>query len=183
MHRTPEDIADELLVLKCQAGDDGALKALVLRWQPRLVRLAWRLTGHGEAARDLTQDAWLAIVRGIRGLDDAARFRTWACRIVANKCADWIRRRGVQRAAVNDLRQSTPHSSTKADAEATKQVQLSAALRQLPAEQRVVLALHYLDGFGISEIAEVLDLLPGTVKSRLHHARRSLKEVIERIES
>ena len=68
MSRTHEDIRDELLVLECQEGDADALKTLIKRWQPRLGRLAWRLTAEREAARDVVQDTWLAIVRGIKRL-------------------------------------------------------------------------------------------------------------------
>ena len=78
MGRTHEDIRDELLVLHCQAGDAEALKTLIVRWQPRLVRLAWRITADPEAARDIVQDAWLAIIRGLQRLDDPALFRSWA---------------------------------------------------------------------------------------------------------
>ena len=118
MTRTHEDIQDELLVLQCQEGDGDALKALIARWQPRLARLAWRLTGESEAARDVVQDAWLAIVRGLKRLDDPARFRWWAYRIVTNKCADWIRRRSVRRIAAQELRDvaaSTPASCCTSD--------------------------------------------------------------------
>src|SRR5512145_1583590 len=99
MQRSPDDIQDELLVLRCQGGESEALHKLVSRWHPRLRRLAERRTADPEAAKDLVQDAWLAIVRGLRRLDDPSRFRVWAYRIVTNKCADWVRRRAVSRQA------------------------------------------------------------------------------------
>lgn len=184
MTRTHEDIQDELLVLQCQEGDDDALKALIARWQPRLARLAWRLMGEREAARDVVQDAWLAIVRSLSRLDDPARFRSWAYRIVSNKCADWIRRRSVRRRTAKELRDvapSTPGDSSNQTDSADDVGRMLDALAKLPDEQRAVLSLHYLDEMGVREIAEVLDVPEGTVKSRLHHARNRLKEALERV--
>jgi RNA polymerase sigma-70 factor (ECF subfamily) len=186
MSRTHEDIQDELLVLRCQDGDREALKTLIARWQPRLGRLAWRLTGQREVGQDIVQDTWLAIVRGIRRLDDPARFRSWAYRIVSNKCADWTRRRVVQRNAVNDLQNAAASSTggSSDDTDSSDEVaRMRDALSKLPDEQRVVLSLHYLDGMSVAEIARTLDVPAGTVKSRLYHARNRLKQTLERIES
>ena len=185
MSRTHEDIQDELLVLQCQQGDAEALKTLITRWHPRLGRLAWRLTAEREAARDIVQEAWLAIVRGLRRLDDPARFRSWAYRIVRNKCADWIRRRVVRRDAVSELQDVAAHAgddpSTEADS-ASDAARLRSALAELPREQRAILSLHYLDGMPVAEIAAALDVPKGTVKSRLYHARNRLKQTLERNE-
>ena len=186
MSRTHEDIQDELLVLQCQEGDGEAMKVLIARWHPRLGRLAWRLTGDRDAAQDIVQDAWLAIVRGLRRLDDPAQFRSWAYRIVTNKCADWTRRRIVQRSAAEELRAAaaSDSGSSSSDAESTDAViRIRDALAKLPSEQRAVLSLHYLDGMGVAEIARTLDVPEGTVKSRLYHARSRLKQVLERMET
>ena len=185
MRRTDEDIEDELLVLRCQAGDGEALRALVTRWQPRLGRVARHLTGDREAAGDVLQDAWLAIVRGIRRLDDPARFRTWAFRIVTNRCTDWVRRRVVRRKFASDARNAGAPMSGDDSGEsdsAPEIAQLRDALTKLPEEQRTAVALHYLDGMGIAEIARVLDVPAGTVKSRLFHARERLRIAMERTE-
>lgn len=186
MTRTREDIHDELLVLQCQEGDGEAARELIARWQPRLVRLAWRLTAQHEVARDIVQDAWLAIVRGIRRLDDPARFRSWAYRIVSNKCADWIRRRAVQRSVAKDLRDTaetaSDDSSNDTDS-ADEAARMRCVLMRLPDEQRAILSLHYLDGMGTAEIARVFDVPQGTVKSRLYHARDRLRQALERVET
>ena len=97
MRRTADQIADELLVLGSQAGDTTAWRRLVERWQPKLFAQALRLAGTREGAADITQESWLAIVRSLRRLDDPARFRFWARRIVANKSADWVRQQQRQR--------------------------------------------------------------------------------------
>lgn len=183
MSRTQEDIQDELLVLQCQEGDDEALKELIGRWQPRLGRLAWRLTAEREAAHDIVQDTWLAIVRGINKLDDPARFRTWAYRIVSNKCADWTRRRVVQRKATRDLQNTAKTEYIQDNDTENETDRMKNALAKLPDEQRAILSLHYLDGMNVREISRVLGVPTGTVKSRLYHARKQLKEIFERTES
>jgi RNA polymerase sigma-70 factor (ECF subfamily) len=183
MQRSPDDIQDELLVLRCQSGEPAALDALVTRWQPRLWPLAVRLTGDRDAARDLAQDAWLAIVRGLRRLDDPAGFRAWAYRIVTNKCVDWLRRRAVRRDAAAELRgvanaEIDDHRPPVLDG-ADEVARMRAALRQLPSDQRTILSLHYLDGLSVLEIAAVLDVPAGTVKSRLHKARGQLRTTLQ----
>lgn len=184
MSRTDQDIQDELLVLQCQDGDRKALETLVGRWQPRLARLAWRLTAEREAAREIVQDSWLAIVRGLRRLDDPARFRTWAYRIVTNKCADWTRRRVVQRGVTKDLRDAAASANRSSATNSADEVdRIRGALARLPDEQRAILSLHYLDEMGVREIARVLGVPEGTVKSRLYHARNGLKQALERVET
>lgn len=186
MRRSPEDIQDELLVLRCQGGDGEAMTELIRRWDPRLNSLAWRLTGGREAAHDLVQDTWIAVVRGIRRLDDPARFRSWACRIVANKCADWTRRRVVRRRYDDDARDAAQEGFQAAGAGASSGGEadaLRAALVELPQTQAAILALHYLEGMGIAEIADVLSIPQGTVKSRLDQARNRLRAVFERARS
>jgi len=185
MDRTPEDIQDELLVLLSQEGDGDALRRLVIRWQPRLGRLAWRLTGEREAAADAVQEAWLAIARGLRRLDDPARFREWAFRIVSNKCADWLRRRIVRRNAASDVRAPAGRSDgPPVEADRTDEVaRLRAAMAKLPGEQRALLALHYLEGLGLAEIARVFNVPQGTIKSRLFHVRERLRQKLERGQS
>jgi len=183
MQRSPEDIQDELLVLRCQGGDQEAFHALVSRWEPRLQRLAVRLTADRDVARDLVQDAWLAIVRGLRRVDDPARFRVWTYRIVTNKCMDWLRRRQVRRDAARDL-QAAATARNGDGGQPTSDIpegidRLYTGLRQLPDDQRAILSLHYLDGLGVSEIAAVFDLPTGTVKSRLYNARVRLRKTQE----
>lgn len=186
MCRTPEDIQDELLVLQCQEGDREALRALIARWQPRFGRLAWRLTREREAARDIVQDAWLAIVRGLRRLDDPARFRAWAYRIVTHKCADWTRRRVTRRTIEREMRDAAASAAGRSsrDKDSENDVpMLRDALAALPDDQRAILSLHYLDGMSVREIGCVLDVPQGTVKSRLYYARNSLKQALERVKS
>lgn len=177
-------IEDQLLVLSCQDGNAEAVTVLVRRWQPRLWRHARVLTGRDDAAWDVIQEAWLAIVDGLHRLLDASQFRAWAYRIVTHKSTDWVRRQQRGRKLLQDVAdQQPPEEQTasrgpEAVAEQSEQATaLRQALRKLGVEQQAVLTLFYLEELSLAEIAVALAIPPGTVKSRLFHARQELKEV------
>jgi RNA polymerase sigma-70 factor (ECF subfamily) len=178
--RTPDDIHDEWLVLRCQSGDVTALAELVERWQPRLVRQAARLTGRPDAAGDVVQATWLAIIRGLGRLDDPACFRRWAYRIVDNKCADWVRARQRDRGRASPLTVEPVDRNPSSNDSTDEITRLRSAMAQLSAEHRATVSMFYLDEMPLAEIAQVLSLPIGTVKSRLHYARRELQAVIEK---
>lgn len=145
---------------------------LVERWQPRLWTLARVLTNENDAW-DITQETWLAVVRGIDRLRNPAGFSTWAYRIVRNKAADRIRQRMRQRSVSEEEpagSTSSPHTDVS---------DVHAALATLPAADRELLTLHYLEGMQYEELAEILDIPLGTVKSRLYKARERLRTLME----
>ncbi len=168
-----EQLVDELLVMDCQDGSRKAMELLISRWQKRLWRYALRLTGNSEAAWDVTQESWLAIVRGISRLNDPARFGPWAYRIVTNKANDWIGRyaRTTRLPADFDF-QARQSDEPQAAVTATD---LSSILHRLSSAARTVLTLHYLEGYGLADIARILHVPQGTVKSRLYAARNELR--------
>jgi RNA polymerase sigma factor (sigma-70 family) len=184
-----ERIDDELLVLGSLQGDLGAFDALVGRWQKRLWQHAWRLTGNEEAAWDVMQESWIAISRGLPRLDDVGAFPAWAYRIVSHKCRDWIRREQRRRRATDQYRDRCVEQSEENLAEGSPDdgslddgsldditANLAEALARLPSRDRAILALRYQDEFSTAEIADILDIPAGTVKSRLFHARQRLRK-------
>ena len=173
-----EKLYDEWLVARSQAGDAGALDDLVRRWHPRLVRQARALTGDGDAAWDVAQEAWMAMVRGLDRLDDPVAFPAWAFRILHGKAIDWIRKQQRRRNRDRTFEElaNAPPPVSHADG---KDVALEAALAALPAESRALLGLFYFEELSVAEIAEVLGIPPGTVKSRLYHCRRQLRRHME----
>lgn len=177
-----ERFADELLVLRCQEGDADAFDALVGRWQERLWRHAWRLTGSEDAAWDVLQETWIAVSRDIRRLEDPAAFQGWAYRISSNKCRDWVRRRRRQRQADETYSEQARNTEDAASEAGDLAATLQEALARLPGRDRAILSLRYAEGFDIAEIAEILAVPPGTVKSRLHYARRRLSQYVEEID-
>ncbi len=177
--RTREDILDELLVLRTQSGDVASLEMLASRWHPKLLRHAIYLTGEREGGADVAQDAWVAIVRGLRRLQDPARFRAWAYKIVTRKSSDWIRSR-VRRRRLNDRAASEPTPTTTGSSEVTEAIdQIRSVMAELPADRQALLAMFYVEGMTVGEISEALSIPRGTVKSRLFHARNILRASLE----
>ena len=176
--RTAQDrVIDQILVMRCQEGSGRAFELLVRRWQRRLWRYAAKLTGESAAAWDVTQEAWLVMLKGIRRLDDPALFATWAYRIVRNKCADHWRRRGRRQKLTETLAERQAADSPQRDQEQPQRV--AEAIRRLSADKQELLALRYREDLSIGEIARVLGVPGGTVKSRLYHAREELKRFLE----
>ena len=175
-----DKLCDELLLLRCQEGSAEAMDALVLRWHGRLLRYARLRVGGDEAAADITQDAWMAIVQNILRLSDASAFPSWAYRIVANKCNDWLRRRRTERGIFDG---SAPtHAESVSDGswkESGTAELLEKALAVLDADGRVLVTLYYFDDLSVSQISEILGIPAGTVKSRLHRCRALLRLQLE----
>jgi len=174
----PDSLQDDLLLLQCQQGDMVGFDRLVRRWQQPLLNYAYRLTGNWVVAQDVAQETWLVVIRGLITLKDVARFRAWLFRIASHKCQDhWRRKQTRQRFAEELQKQSDAAAAVPPNAERSD---IGAAFRRLTPESRTVLALMYLEDFSIGEIADVLSLPEGTVKSRLFHARQRLRQLMEK---
>jgi RNA polymerase sigma factor (sigma-70 family) len=174
-----ERITDELLVLRCQEGDAAAFDQLILRWQERLWRHAWRLTGAEDAAWDALQETWTVVSRDIRRLTDAAAFPAWVYRINSNKCRDWVRRQSRRRRAEQAYSDQVRETREQAADQQAQAASLQEALAQLPGADRAILALYYHEQFAVNEIADILHIPAGTVKSRLYYARSRLRQFLE----
>src|SRR5262245_23880302 len=110
MSRSAERIQEELLVLDAQEGRREAFEDLFRRWHPRLLRFAWHLSGREDVARDVVQEGWIAIIKGLSGLSDPAAFPTWAYRIVRFKAADQARNQARQRELLEPTAESAAPS-------------------------------------------------------------------------
>lgn len=177
----PDEIYDEWLVLRCQGGDADAMAILVQRWQPRLFGFALRVLGDRDAAEDAVQSSWVDVVRRINSVNDPKSIRPWLFRIVANKCTDTLRKRSKRRqsASVADAEQVPDPEAEKrqiAARQSDRVARIRDEMKTLDAGQREVLRLYYLEDLSIESIAKQLSVPAGTVKSRLHHARRKLKQ-------
>jgi RNA polymerase sigma-70 factor (ECF subfamily) len=180
MAEPAHQVLTELLVLRAQAGHGDAICLLVRVWQERLLRHARRLTEWHDDAEDILQDSWMDIASGLHGLDDPARFGAWAYRIVTRRCALRIRRQQRRREVERKFAaMHVPAPEREAATDAIDAVRV--ALRQLPAEQKAILELRYVDDFGIKQIAEILGIAAGTVKSRLFSAREHLRKILAKV--
>jgi RNA polymerase sigma-70 factor (ECF subfamily) len=172
--RTPERVFDELLVTLAQGGDAAALDRLARRWRPRHYAHARRLLRSPEAATDAVQEAWVGVVRGLGRLVDPARFPAWSFAIVTRRCRDQ-QRRAVRTPAMD----ADVELAEAASADLDTRTDLRRALAALPADQRAAIALFYLEGLAVAEIASALSTPVGTIKTRLFHARRTLRRCLE----
>jgi RNA polymerase sigma-70 factor (ECF subfamily) len=145
------------------------------------LRLAFYLTGDREAALDLAQEAYARALEYGPSLRDAEAVQGWFRRIVVNLCRDWIRRRQTERAALSRREPAPGSQSDPADA-CVRQETLERLRRQvlaLPPELREAVVLVNLEGHAPKAAAEILGVPDGTLRWRLHEARRQLKEALE----
>jgi len=173
-------VLDEYLVIQSRLGDSRAFARLVRRWHPRFVRYAYGFTRDMDAARDVAQESWMAVMRGLRSLRDPARFRAWAFGIVANKARDWVRREQARRAR-EDAGAAAGVDAVGSDAGPREAAvrRIRAGLARLEPGQRTLLTRFYLDEMSVRELAESLDVPVGTIKSRLFYARNALRAALE----
>ncbi|MBV7259383.1 RNA polymerase sigma factor [Erythrobacter crassostreae] len=164
---------DELLVVMVQQGDRRALDRLHMRWDTRLIRAAYRYTGDADLARDLAQDCWIGIWKGIAGLRNPARFRSYAFAILHRRGASHVRSSIRDRDHVEELSQETAQTASQ-----DGRIAIQQAFAALPPDQRLAAHLHFVEGLTLAEIAEVQSIPTGTAKSRLFHARRKLKAAL-----
>jgi RNA polymerase sigma-70 factor (ECF subfamily) len=142
-----------------------------------IYRISYAIVGDEADARDVTQETFIAAWRRIRELRDPDRFDAWLQRIAVNAARMTLRARGRRR--IREI----PAGDVVALAVAADQVapersdadMLAAALDRIPTDQRTILVLHHLEGHDVAQIAGILDVPVGTVKSRLHTARRALE--------
>jgi RNA polymerase sigma factor (sigma-70 family) len=165
---------DELLVLRAQGGDAGAFEALLARWDPRLRAYAAAHAARGADPRDAVQETWLAVVRALPRLRDPGAFPGLLFATLRRRCADTIRRAGRGRGRPLGGEAEAP------PAESPEMEEFSEAARRLAPATRELLWLRYIAELGVVEIAGVLGVPAGTVKSRLHAARAELKSHLER---
>lgn len=168
----------EWLVLRCQTGDPNAFADLIAVMERPLLYYATSLTGNQDAALDVLQDVWIKVVRGIRQLKDPGSLKSWLYAITHGVAVDRIRRDyrrdKVEQAQLDEAFNTDEPSFDEEDAIAIRD-----GLSRLGVKHREVLVLHFLQDLSIQEIATVVGCSEGTVKSRIHYAKRQLKQILE----
>jgi len=179
-----EAILCELYVLRCRRGDADAWRDMIGHFERRLLYYVRRLVPDERDAWDVLQQTWMAALRGLSSLQEPRALKTWLYRLAHNHAISLRRRRGIEVPSHDpaDL-ESVPAGEAADEPEpwrAEAAAHVHAGLAELSLPHRAVLTLHYLEDLGVAEIAEVLDVPAGTVKSRLFHARRAMRHVLER---
>ena len=180
-------VTDEELARRAAGGDPDAAEALVLRYEQRLYGLIVRaLHGPGPDAENLFQETWLHAMRAIKDFDPKRKFSTWLFRIALNLCRDRWRRESTEKRALPDLEaeaDSTPTQRQDTALERKEAVhRLRSFIRRLPSDQREVLILRYYNQLSEREVADIVGIPTGTVKSRMYHAIRKLRRQYRDVE-
>lgn len=170
--RSPETVRQELLVVRCQLGEREAFDELAERWHLPIWRYVRRLLGRDEEAEEVTQEVWLRILRGILALQEPGRLPAWIFTIARRTVMDRLR----VRYAEAPLMQLEEEPSEEPDLGWMDEEVLERALLELSPMEREVLVLFHLRELTLREVAEVLGVPSGTVKSRLSRARTALEQ-------
>lgn len=170
MARTVDDAE---LIVAAQSGDRAAADTLLRRHYDRIWALCRRLAGNHADAQDATQEALIAIARGLHSFDGRAAFTTWSYRVATNACLDELRRRS--RRPTPGVPDGTPLvDPAPLPDHVTNRLDIDAGLAQLPEEFRIAVVLRDLCDLEYADIAAVLNLPPGTVRSRIARGRAQL---------
>ena len=171
---------NEWLVVNSQLGDKTAFNTLLQRWQPRFLAFAARRLDDREAAREVVQDVLLDISRSLVRLRSPAAFPAWSYRLLERRCVDSIRRSVAERRKRSKLAETGDDAvSDDTEARLTDELTVERALTRLEPELVLILKLYYQDSLKLNEIAGILNIPAGTVKSRLFYARKILAVVLE----
>ena len=184
---------DRDLILHCRQGDMRAFSLLVEKYQDRLFNATYRLCGNYQDACELTQEAFLRALRGLAGFRQEAKFYTWLFRIALNLTRSYHRRasrrpktRSLDEASgtlelasqANALAGNDAPDPAERAIQAERNAKVTAALGRLAQQYRAVIVLRDVEGMNYQEIAEIVGVPVGTVKSRVHRGRLALKEYL-----
>ena len=177
-------LSDEALVDRARSGDLDAFGALVERHRDVVYRVAARIVGEGDA-EDVAQDAFLRAFHRLSLFRGESPFRAWLLRIAQNAALNAVTRRRVdplerpeEEAAGAGARKATERTPADALEVSERRDRLARKLREMQPPHRAVLVLRDIEGLSYEEIAEVMETPVGTVKGRLHRARRELIEIL-----
>ena len=168
---------EALLVVRAQLGDQQAFMELVARYQRRLLYYLRRFRGGPSVAEDTLQEVWLVAIRKLKSLRDPRRFRPWLYGIARHKALQTLERKPVTESLIEE-----PPGGEEIEESSFLAVyaeNLHAALERLPLLHKEVLVLRFLESMSYEEMAQVLGCEFGTVKSRLHYAKRMLRQTLQ----
>ena len=175
MPRNREQILTEWLVLNSQSGNADALEELLKLWYPKLLGYARRHTGSTALADDVVQETLLTVARRVRTLRDPAAFPRWLYQILNRRGADALRR--LQRERRFSRLEDTAEPSVRENNDTG--IALHQAFATLSSDAYQIVHMRFLVGLSLREIASVLEIPVGTVKSRLHNARATIKQLLD----
>jgi RNA polymerase sigma-70 factor (ECF subfamily) len=177
-----QQLYEQTLVVRCQIGDEAAFRELLAIHGPQLHFFVFKMTqSMPSQTEDIIQEIWVSIFRGLPSLREVGKFRPWAFRIARDRIYREYRRRKLKLQPLDEI---DLHDLPKVEEPEVpiRSEELQRGLDLLPPEQREVLTLRYFAEMSYEEISHATGLAPGTVRSRLHYAKLSLKNLLERKE-
>lgn len=177
--------SDQLPVQQAREGKPEAWDALFRRYQLPLYVYVFEMVHDEQTSLDLVQETFIAAARHIGGLRDDAKFGSWLFGIAHQKCIQQWRRQGRNEILLEEIPESPHELKTGPDdvlIHREQETEFMNLLNRLPSPQRAVLLLHYIEDFSLEEIARITETQLGTVKSRLHYAKKSLRKLLEQNE-
>ena len=173
---------EQLPVAQAKAGEPEAWDILFRRYQLPLYVYVYELVHDEQASLDLVQETFIAAVRHIGSLRDDAKFGSWLFRIAHQKCIQRWRKQNREEILPDEIPDAPDESENHPDdllIQREQEAEFMNLLDQLPLPQRSVLLLHFVEDFSLEEIAGITGVAVGTVKSRLHYAKKSLRKLLE----
>ncbi|HEY5574969.1 MAG TPA: RNA polymerase sigma factor [Anaerolineales bacterium] len=175
-----QSASDQELIVELKKGSLDALGILYDRHRRMVYRTALGIVGDPDSAADLLQDTFLRLHRFADRIDCQRALEPWLYRVTTNLAYTWVKRRKRWFSPIEDIaewlsgnKKQTPQFAAEMDEESQ---QVQQAITALPIAQRVVVVLYYINDLSLQEISEILEVPEGTVKSRLHYSRQSLKK-------
>lgn len=171
---------DEWIALRCKLGEAEAFDDLVRLMERPLLYYATKLLRNEDAALDVLQEVWFAAFRNIRKVKDPASLRPWLYKITRGIAVDRIRKELARERSEDVQAKSATLGDDNPSFESEDAAAIHEGLNELDTEHRDVLTLHFLDDLSIAEIAAATGCPEGTVKSRIHYGKQTLKQILMR---
>ncbi len=192
------NIDDAILVRQCWQGDSAAIERLILKYQNRIYKVILKICADPDDAAELTQDTFVKVIENIENFQGRSSFYTWAFRIAVNLTLNYCRRNvrigfsslDAEQVSYNSqpgrfLKELLSDDSSLDPAEVAQDNELCQilieSLKKLDDAQRAVVVLRDIEGMNYNQIANVLDIELGTVRSRLSRGRKKLRQILEAI--
>ncbi len=177
------DAPDEFSIEQARSGSPAAWDALFKRYQQPLYTYAFELVRDGQASLDIVQETFINAARHLATLRDDGKFGSWLFGIAHQKCVQRWRSRSREETALNEIAdESVPDFADDPAGlliRKEQEAEFMTLLNSLPLPQRSALLLHFIEGFSIEEIADITGAQAGTVKSRMHYAKKALRGLLE----
>jgi RNA polymerase sigma-70 factor (ECF subfamily) len=177
-----QPVNEQELVERCRRGDEGAFQELVNRYKDLVFALIARTVRDRSRAEDVAQDVFLRVHRGLPYFRGEARLSTWIYRIVMNVCLQERQERPPATVSLDDegtRRQPATSTRDRQFSDLELRDRLEKAIARLPANYRLLIAAHYLEGVQYEDLAGAMQLPLGTVKTQLYRAKRQLRRLLE----